>query len=71
MQLEDAKAISRTTAISGSDLMYIAPVDSRTPKAITVLNFLTAIINELPTSDPAVEGELWLDNGVLTVSAGE
>ena len=24
----------------------------------------------LPTSDPAVAGQLWLDTGVLTVSAG-
>ena len=28
------------------------------------------IINDLPTSDPAVAGQLWSDSGVLTVSAG-
>jgi hypothetical protein len=28
------------------------------------------VINDLPTSDPAVAGQLWSDSGVLTVSAG-
>lgn len=70
MQLEDAKIIAPTAAVAANDLMYVAPVDSRTPKAITVLNFLTSIIGDLPTSDPQVVGALWLNSGVLTVSAG-
>lgn len=27
-------------------------------------------VDTLPTSDPAVEGQIWSDSGVLTVSAG-
>lgn len=30
----------------------------------------TVIFSGLPTSDPAVEGQLWSNAGVLTVSAG-
>lgn len=28
------------------------------------------ILNDLPTSDPSVAGQLWSNSGVLTVSAG-
>lgn len=28
------------------------------------------ILNDLPTSDPSVAGQLWSDSGVVTVSAG-
>jgi len=28
------------------------------------------ILSDLPTSDPAVAGQLWSNSGVLTVSAG-
>lgn len=68
MQLEDAKTITPTATVSINDLMFVAPVDSRTPKAITVLDFLTSLINELPTSDPGQVGALWVDDGVLSVS---
>ena len=30
----------------------------------------TVIFSNLPTSDPAVAGQLWADSGVVTVSAG-
>ena len=30
----------------------------------------TVILSGLPTSDPAVAGQLWSNSGVLTVSAG-
>lgn len=30
----------------------------------------TVIMSALPTSDPAVAGQLWSNSGVLTVSAG-
>ena len=30
----------------------------------------TVIFSALPTSDPAVAGQLWSNSGVLTVSAG-
>ena len=32
--------------------------------------FLQGGTDVLPTADPAVAGQLWLDSGVLTVSAG-
>lgn len=41
--------------------------------AITVtatINGGTIILPNLPTSDPAVAGQLWNNAGVLTVSAG-
>ena len=41
--------------------------------AITVtatINGGTIILPNLPTSDPAVAGQLWNNSGVLTVSAG-
>lgn len=34
------------------------------------LNGATIIVSSLPTSDPAVAGQLWNNSGVLTVSAG-
>ena len=42
--------------------------------AATTVNDLTVadavIFSGLPTSDPAVAGQLWSNSGVLTVSAG-
>jgi hypothetical protein len=42
--------------------------------ASTSITDLTAsgvvIFSDLPTSDPAVAGQLWANSGVLTVSAG-
>jgi hypothetical protein len=78
MQLEDAKVTQTTNTAVAADLLYIAPVSERLPKVITAGNLLAAIlpqaledaIGDLPTADPEVAGELWVDNGVLTVSAG-
>ena len=38
--------------------------------AVTVTATGAVIFSGLPTSDPSVEGQLWNDSGVLTVSAG-
>lgn len=39
-------------------------------QADTILTALIFIQGELPTADPAVEGQVWSNAGVLTVSAG-
>lgn len=70
MQLEDLKIIQTTTTVENTDKLVVAKADSKTPKAITVGDLLKEAIGNLPTSDPAVAGELWVDTGVLTVSAG-
>lgn len=41
-----------------------------TATAATVATLQTGVGFTLPTSDPAVAGELWSDAGVVTVSAG-
>lgn len=38
--------------------------------AATTLSASGAVILTLPTSDPAVAGQLWNDTGVVKVSAG-
>ena len=41
-----------------------------TTTGTVTINGTEIIISDLPTSDPAVAGQLWSDSGVLTVSAG-
>jgi len=68
------------------DDIAVNEVDERTLGTLTVEDSLTvegtselegtttitgALILSLPTSDPEVVGQLWLDDGVLTISAGE
>lgn len=78
MQLEDAKVTQTTNTAVAADLLYIAPVSERLPKVITAGDLIAAIlpqaledaVGDLPTTDPEVVGKLWLNSGVLTVSAG-
>lgn len=70
MQLEDLKIIQKTTTVALTDLVVVAKADSKTPKAITVGDLLESIVDGLPTTDPVVAGKLFVDTGVLTVSAG-
>lgn len=78
MQLEDIKVIQKATTVAASDLLVLAKTDSKTPKAITSANLIAGILANgfatyvatLPTNDPAVAGALWVDTGVLSVSAG-
>lgn len=37
---------------------------------VTALSGVALTLADLPTADPAVEGQLWNDSGVVTVSAG-
>jgi len=68
------------------DDIAVNEVDERTLGTLTVEDSLTvegtselegtttisgALILDLPTSDPEVVGQLWLDDGTLTISAGE
>lgn len=41
MQLEDLKKIQSTSTVESTDLLVIAKADSKTPKSITVANFLS------------------------------
>lgn len=43
--------------------------DLTTTGTVTV-DGTTVIVTDLPTTDPEVVGQLWNDNGVLSVSAG-
>jgi hypothetical protein len=62
-----------------SSTTFSGPVTSQNGFIGTVTGSVTAttlsasgvvILSGLPTSDPAVAGQLWNDSGVLTVSAG-
>ena len=78
MQLEDLKTIQRATTVAATDLIPVAKTDSKTPKAVTSSDFIASVLANgfatyvatLPTTDPAVAGALWVNSGVLTVSAG-
>jgi hypothetical protein len=71
MQLEDLKIIQTTSSVALTDKIVVALADSKTPKAVTVGDFLETAIGELPTADPEVVGALFVGaGGVLTVSAG-
>lgn len=51
-----------------------AEFDITAPDSITTEDLTasgTVILSGLPTADPEVEGQLWSNSGVLTVSAGE
>lgn len=39
-------------------------------KKLAALEEAAAFVASIPTSDPAVAGEVWNDNGVLVVSSG-
>ena len=51
---------------SGGQLCTLPP-SALPPPPLTVAG-LTAVVATLPTALPAAAGELWLDNGVLTIS---
>jgi hypothetical protein len=79
MQLEDLKTIQKATTVAATDLFVVAKTDSKTPKAVAASNVIAqllangfaAYVGTLPTTDPEVEGALFVDTGgVLTVSAG-
>lgn len=71
MTLEEIKKIQTTATVApATDLLVVAKVDNKTPQSITAADLLTAAVGALPTSDPSVVGALWLNSGVLTVSAG-
>jgi hypothetical protein len=78
MQLEDIKIIQTATTVAATDKIVVAKTDSKTPKAVQAGNLIASLlangfatyINTLPTVDPLQAGALWVDDGVLTVSAG-
>lgn len=71
MQIEDIKIIQTTRVIAAAtDKLVVAKMANRTPQAITVADLLKAAVNALPSADPVVAGELWLNAGVLSVSVG-
>ena len=39
-------------------------------KKLAALEEAAALVASIPTTDPAVVGEVWNDNGVLVVSSG-
>jgi len=47
----------------------VTATDLTTTGTVTI-DGTTVVISDLPTSDPGVAGQLWNDNGVLSVSAG-
>lgn len=59
------KGGDRLVIASGGELELV----STTLTAATVLSLLN-IVAAIPTVDPAVAGQVWLDNGVLVVSEG-
>ena len=78
MQLEDLRIIQKATTVAATDLFVVAKTDSKTPKTVAasdviaqlLANGFAAYVDTLPTADPEVEGALWVNTGVLTVSAG-
>lgn len=71
MQLEDLKIIQTTTTVNNTnDKLVISKGDAKTPKTIAVGVLLQKAVGNLPTSNPASAGALWLNSGVLTVSEG-
>lgn len=72
MTNNDIPAAPVLTAISLSDKIAIYDVSAlpNGEKAITVGQFLELAIGALPTSDPGVAGDLYVNSGVLTVSTG-
>lgn len=71
MQIEDIKIIQTTRVIAAAtDKLVVAKMANKTPQAITVADLLKAAVNSLPSADPGVAGELWLDSGYLYVSIG-
>lgn len=70
MQLEDALVAPKKTTLAAADLVQVYDISAQPQgaKVITVANFLTAAINALPTSAAGLTaGQLWLDEGILTV----
>jgi hypothetical protein len=70
MQLEDALVAPKADTLNADDLVQVYIVDKHPQgsKVITVADLLFAAISALPTSDVGLdEGDIWLDDGVLTV----
>lgn len=70
MQLEDLPIIPVRTTVALTDKVVVTNGGSNIPVTITVGNLLASAIGALPTTNPAVAGALWRNNGVVTVSAG-
>lgn len=68
--LDDAPIVPVLSALAAGDLLQVFDVSTQQPKTITAAELLEQAVNLLPTADPLVAGALWLDIGVLTVSAG-
>lgn len=62
---DQREAITLSTGPSGANVFQ---TESMQTAAIGAA--LDNLLSALPTVDPAVAGDLWNDNGVLTVSAG-
>lgn len=56
--------------VSGNGFVGAVSATSVTAVGTVSLTGATISIPNLPTSDPAVAGQLWNNAGVLTVSAG-
>lgn len=52
------------------DISGAVTATTLTTTGTVTIDGTTVIISDLPTSDPAVAGQLWSNSGVLTVSAG-
>ena len=56
-------------AVGGNTPAAVSATTLTTTGTLTI-NGTTIVISDLPTSDPAVAGQLYSNAGVLTVSAG-
>lgn len=72
MTNNDIPAAPVLASISLTDKIAIYDVSAipNGERAITVGQFFQLAINALPTADPTVAGQLYLNAGVLTVSSG-
>lgn len=70
----DIPTFAPVTAATGAELVGVFdPAELKTgpaQKSISVGELLTQVVATLPTSDPSVAGALWVNAGVVSVSAG-
>lgn len=70
MTVEEIKLYPVADTVNPTDKVIVQREGKLLPEAATVSSLIAATLAGLPTTDPGVEGEIWNNAGVISVSAG-